>query len=65
MGPSWGPLLRGGSSCHPQYGRQPPSTPAYEAGFRAAFAACHEPLPGRMEEVLERLQTLEGKEVEH
>ena len=57
------PLQRGGASCHPQYGGQPSSTPAYP-GFRAAFAACHEPLPGRMEELFERLQTLEGK-VEH
>ena len=49
----------------PQYGKQPSSTAAYEAGLRAAFVVCHEPLPRSMEEVLERLQRLEGNEVEH
>jgi hypothetical protein len=48
-----------------RYGSQPSSTAAYEAGLKAAFVVCHEPLPKRMEELLERLQTLEGKEVEH
>ena len=49
----------------PQYGKQPSSTAAYEAGLKASFAVCHEPLPRRMEELVERLQMLEGKEVEH
>ena len=49
----------------PQYGKQPSSTAAYEAGLKAAFAVCHEPLPRRMEELLERLQMLEGEEVQH
>ena len=49
----------------PQHGKQPSSTAAYEAGLKAAFAVCHEPLPRRMEELLERLQMFEGKEVEH
>jgi hypothetical protein len=48
-----------------RYGSQPSSTAAYEAGLKAAFAVCREPLPRRMEELLERLQMLEGKEVEH
>jgi hypothetical protein len=48
----------------PQYGKQPSSTAAYEAGLKAAFAVCHEPLPRRMEELLERLQMFEGKEAE-
>ena len=47
-----------------RYGRQPSSTAAYEAGLKAAFTACHEPLPKRMEELLERLQILEGEEVQ-
>ena len=49
----------------PRYGSQPSSTAAYEAGLKAAFTACQEPLTKRMEELLERLQTLEGKEAEH
>ena len=49
----------------PQYGKHLLSTAAYEAGLRAAFVVCHEPLPKRMEEVLERLHTLEDKEVGH
>jgi hypothetical protein len=49
----------------PRYGSQLSSTAAYEAGLKAAFVACHEPLPKRMEELLERLQTLEGEQVEH
>ena len=49
----------------PQYGKRPSSTAAYEAGLKAAFMVCHDPLPSRMEELLERLQTLESKEVEH
>jgi hypothetical protein len=48
-----------------QYGRQPSSTASYEAGLKAAFTVCHEPLPKRMEELLERLQILEGEEVQH
>jgi hypothetical protein len=48
-----------------QYGRQPSPTAAYEAGLKAAFTVCHEPLPRRMEELLERLQTLEGEEMQH
>jgi len=49
----------------PQYGKHLSSTAAYEAGLKAAFVVCHEPLPKRMEELLERLHTLEDKEVEH
>ena len=48
----------------PQYGQQPSSTAAYEAGLRAAFVVCHEPLPRRMEELLDRLQMFEGEEGE-
>jgi hypothetical protein len=49
----------------PRYGSPPSSTAAYEAGLKAAFTACQEPLPKRMEELLKRLQTLEAKEMEH
>jgi len=48
-----------------RYGKQPSSTSVYEAGLKAAFTACHEPLPKRIEELLERLQILEGEEVQH
>jgi hypothetical protein len=48
-----------------QYGRPPSATAAYEAGLKAAFVACHEPLPARMEELLERLHMLEGGAAEH
>jgi hypothetical protein len=41
----------------PQYGSQPSSTPPSRIA--------HEPLPRRMEELLERLQILEGDEVQH
>jgi len=47
----------------PQYGK-PSSTAAYEAGLKAAFVVCHDPLPRTMEEALERLQRLEGNDVE-
>jgi len=49
----------------PQFGRQPSPTAAYEAGLKAAFVACHEPLPARMEELLECLHILEGEAAEH
>jgi len=49
----------------PQYGKQPSSTAAYEAGLKAEFAVCHEPLPRRMEELLERLQMLDDEKVQH
>jgi hypothetical protein len=49
----------------PQYGEQPSSTAAYEAGLKAAFVVSHQPLPQRMEELLERLQALEGSDVKH
>ena len=49
----------------PRYGSQPSSTAAYEAGLKSAFIVSHEPLPKRMEELLERLQALEGSKVEH
>jgi hypothetical protein len=49
----------------PRYDSQPSSTAAYEAGLRAAFVVSHEPLPQRMEQLLERLQALEGSEVKH
>jgi hypothetical protein len=45
----------------PQYGRQPSSIAAYEAGLKAAFLVSHEPFPKRMEELLERLRRLEGE----
>jgi hypothetical protein len=48
----------------PQYGKQPSSTAAYEAGLKAAFMVTHEPLPRRMEELLERLQMLEGEQAQ-
>jgi len=49
----------------PQYGKHLSPTAAYEAGLRAAFVVCHEPIPKRMEELLKRLQTLECEEVQH
>ena len=49
----------------PQNGKQPSSTAAYEAGLKAALVACHEPPPRRMEELLERLQMLEGEQAQH
>jgi hypothetical protein len=49
----------------PQYGKHLSPTAAYEAGLRAAFVVCHEPLPKRMEELLERLQILESEKVQH
>jgi hypothetical protein len=48
-----------------QYGKQPSPAAAYETGLKDAFAVCHDPLPSRMEELLRRLQMLEGKETEH
>jgi hypothetical protein len=48
-----------------QYGGQPSPTAAYEAGLKAAFVVCHEPLPTRMEELLGRLRMLEGEAAEH
>ena len=49
----------------PQYGKQPSPTAAYEAGLKAAFAVSHEALPRRMEELLERLQMVEGEQVQN
>ena len=49
----------------PQYGKQPSSTAAYEAGLKAAFAVCHEPRPRRMEELLERLLMFEDEQVQN
>jgi hypothetical protein len=49
----------------PQYGKQPSSSAAYEAGLRAAFVVCHEPMPRRMEELLERLEMLDCEKVQH
>jgi hypothetical protein len=49
----------------PRYGEHLSPTAAYEAGLKAAFVVCHEPLPKRMEELLEQLQILEGDEVRH
>ena len=49
----------------PQYGKQPSSTAAYEAGLKAAFVVCHEPLPRRMEELVERLQMVEAEQAQH
>jgi hypothetical protein len=49
----------------PQYGKQLSSTAAYEASLKAAFVVCHEPLPKRMEELVERLQMVEDEQAQH
>jgi len=39
-----------------QFNVREPIRSTFEAGLRELFAACHEPLPARMEELLRRLQ---------
>ena len=38
------------------YDDRDPIRSTYEVGLRSVFAACHDPLPAKMEELLHRLQ---------
>jgi hypothetical protein len=42
------------------YDDRDPIRSTYEVGLRSVFAACHDPLPERMEELLHRLQDMNG-----
>jgi hypothetical protein len=41
---------------HSHYDTRQPVRSTYEAGLRELFAACHDPLPPKMEELLHHLE---------
>ena len=44
---------------HKQYSRRGPTRFTYEGGLKNLFAACHDPMPSKMESLLRSLENLE------
>ena len=47
---------------HKHYSRQGPTRFTYEGGLKNLFAACHDPMPSKMERLLRSLESLEDND---